>query len=100
MSCNRIEILPYEPEIVQLQKELFQARYDASFYKSHYQNGIAIRERIRYEHDAEIRKLKQKHKRRLSSATRQLRRWKQRSNCESANYMEKKVNEALVTVSH
>lgn len=62
MSCNPIEILPNDPEIVQLRKDLFQARYEASFYKSHYQNGIAIRERMRYEHDVVIRNLKQKHK--------------------------------------
>jgi transposase len=62
MSCSQIEILPNESEIIQLRKDLFSARYDANFYKSHYQNGIAIRERMRYEHDAAIRKLTQLHK--------------------------------------
>jgi transposase len=61
MSCSQIEILPNNPEIVQLRKELFQARYDANFYKSHYQNGIVIRERMQYEHDTEIRNLKKKY---------------------------------------
>lgn len=60
MSCCP-EILPNEAVIIQLRKELFQARYDASFYKSHYQNGIVIRERMKYEHEDEIRKLKKKH---------------------------------------
>jgi len=62
MSCCQVEILPNESEIVQLRKDLFQARYDANFYKSHYQNGIAIRERMRHEHALEVLKLKQKHK--------------------------------------
>ena len=62
MSCSQIEILPNESEIIQLRKDLFSARYDANFYKSHYQNGIVIRERMRYEHDAAIRKLTQLHK--------------------------------------
>lgn len=62
MSCSQIEILPNGSEIIQLRKDLFSARYEASFYKSHYQNGIAIRERMRYEHDAAIRKLTQLHK--------------------------------------
>jgi hypothetical protein len=61
MSCCLVEILPPESEIIQLRKDFFQARYDANFYKSHYQNGIVIRERMRYEHDAEIRKLRQKY---------------------------------------
>lgn len=60
MSCCP-EILPNESEIIQLRKELFQARYDASFYKSHYQNGIVIRERMQYQHDEEVRNLKKKH---------------------------------------
>jgi hypothetical protein len=44
-----------------LQKELFQARYDANYYKSLHCRNVKIRERIQYEHDAEIRRLKQKH---------------------------------------
>lgn len=62
MSCGQIEILPNESEIIQLRKDLFQARYDANFYKSHYQNGITIRERMRHEHAVEVLKLRQKHK--------------------------------------
>jgi len=62
MSCSKIEILPNEAEIVQLQKELFEARYDASFYRSHYENGIVIRERMQYKHDAALLILKKKHK--------------------------------------
>ena len=62
MSCSKIEILPNEPEIVQLKKELFNARYDASFYKCHFENGIVIRERMQYKHDAALLILKKKHK--------------------------------------
>ncbi len=47
MSCCR-EIPAHKSELDQLKKELFQARYDASFYKNHYQNGIVIRERMQY----------------------------------------------------
>ncbi|MEI8328468.1 MAG: hypothetical protein WCG14_00480 [Chlamydiia bacterium] len=61
MSCNQIEILPNEPGIVQLRKELFQARYDANYYKDLHHRNVAIRERMQYEHDAEIRNLKKKH---------------------------------------
>jgi transposase len=62
MSCRQIEILPNESEIIQLRKDLFQARYDANFYKYHYQNGIAIRERMQHEHAVEVLKLRQKHR--------------------------------------
>lgn len=61
MSCNQIEILPNEPGIVQLRKELFQARYDVNYYKDLHHRNVAIRERMQYEHDAEIRNLKKKH---------------------------------------
>jgi len=61
MSCCQIEILPNESEIVQLRKELFQARYDANYYKELHHRNVAMRERVQYQHDAEIRKLKQKH---------------------------------------
>ena len=62
MSCSQIEILPNDPEIIQLRKELFQARYDANYYKELHQRNVAARERVQYEHDAEILKLKQKHR--------------------------------------
>src|SRR5665213_267404 len=61
MSCCQIEILPNESEIVQLRKELFQACYDANYYKELHRRNVAMRERVQYQHDAEIRKLKQKH---------------------------------------
>jgi len=62
MSCNPIEILPNDPEIVQLRKNLVQARWEANLYKNYHHRNVAIRERVQYEHDAEVRKLKQKHK--------------------------------------
>lgn len=62
MNCSQVHILHNEPEIDQLRKDLFQAYYDANFYKSHYQNGLTIRERMRYEHAAKIQDLKKKHK--------------------------------------
>lgn len=61
MSCNPIEILPNDSEIVQLQKDLFQARYDANYYKDLHRRNVAARERVQYNHDVEIRRLKQKH---------------------------------------
>ncbi len=61
MSCNPIEILPNDAEIVQLQKDLFQARYDANYYKYLHRRNVAARERVQYNHDVEIRRLKQKH---------------------------------------
>ncbi len=60
MSCCP-EILPYESEIIQLRKELFQARYDAAYYKDLHQRNIAMRERVQYERDAELRNLRKKH---------------------------------------
>ena len=60
MSCNLIEILPNESEIDQFRKDLFQARYEANYYKDLHHRNVAARERVKYEHDAEIRKLKQK----------------------------------------
>src|SRR5690242_13880400 len=61
MSCRRIEILHNPSEIDQLRKDLFQARYEASYYKDLHRRNVAARERVQYEHDAEIWKLKQKH---------------------------------------
>jgi transposase len=62
MSCSQIEILPNESEKDQLRKDLVQARWEANLYKSHHLHNVEIRERTRYQHDAEILKLKQKHK--------------------------------------
>ena len=62
MSCCRIEILPNESKIDQLQNDLFRARYDANYYKDLHRRNVVARERIQYDHDAEIRKLKQRHK--------------------------------------
>ena len=62
MSCCQKEILSNESEIIQLRKDLFQARYDANYYKDLHRRNIAMRERVQYNHDAEIRKLRQKHK--------------------------------------
>jgi len=61
MSCNQIEILPNESEIIQLRKELFQARYDANYYKNLHERNIVARERVQYEHDEELRNLKWNH---------------------------------------
>jgi len=62
MNCNKIEILPNESELFQLRKELFQARYDANYYKSLHERTIIARERVQYNHDEEIRKLKRDHR--------------------------------------
>ena len=62
MSCNLIEILANHPEINQLRRDLVQTRHQAGYYKSHYEMGACIRERMQYEHDAEILRLKRKHK--------------------------------------
>lgn len=65
MSCSQTEILPNESEIVQLRKELTQARWEANLYKSHHLRNIKIRERIQHEHEAETRKLNQLHKKEI-----------------------------------
>jgi transposase len=61
MSCRRIEILHNPSEIDQLRKDLFEARYEANYYKDLHRRNVAARERVQCEHDAEIWKLKQKH---------------------------------------
>ena len=80
MSCNQIEILPNDPEIVQLRKELFQARYDANYYKNLHERNVAIRERMQYEFDAKIRNLKKKHDEEVNRLK------------ETVNHLEAKVN--------
>ena len=61
MSCCQTNILPNESEIDQLRKELFQASYDANYYKTLHRRNMKMRERVQYEHDAEIRKLQKNH---------------------------------------
>ena len=61
MSCCQIEIIPNESKIDQLQKELVQARWEANLYKEFHRRNVKIRERVQYEHDVEIQKLKKKH---------------------------------------
>lgn len=66
MSCSEILIVPNESEIDQLRKDLINARCEANLYKSYHLRNISIRERIQYEYDVEIQKLKQKHKEEVS----------------------------------
>jgi transposase len=61
MSCNPIEILPYEPEIVQLRKKLFLAHCDVNYYKDLHQRNVAARERVQYEHEIALCKLNKLH---------------------------------------
>ena len=72
MSCSLTEILPVESEIDQLKKDLFQARYEASYYKNLHQRNIEARERLQLEHDAEIARLKQKYKDKEESYIREI----------------------------
>lgn len=61
MSCCQISILPHESEIDQLRKELFQARYEARYYKTQHLRSVKKREEIQSQHAAQIFKLKKEH---------------------------------------
>jgi len=76
MSCNLIQILPDESEIVQIRKELFLARCDVSYYKNLHQRTVSIRERLQYEHETAIRQLNKSHKQEVDQLKKTLERLK------------------------
>ena len=61
MSCCQNEIISNVPEIDQLRNELVQARWEANPYKDFHRRNTKIRERLQYEHESEVRKLKKRY---------------------------------------
>ena len=98
MSCCP-EILPHESEIDQLNKELFQARYDASFYKSHYQNGIVIRERMNTSMMQKFENSNKNTKKKSMPQKKRSKSWMPKLNYVKGNFLVKRVRKALAKMS-